>query len=97
MEYITTNSSCDSGDPATNTMAYYYPPGLNPFLVDDKDSLSSAGSNNTAELPPSNFSPRTPPQQIAMSYFKLQAFWRDIKKYEKKHLTALLRGQGEFD
>ena len=23
--------------------------------------------------------------------------WQDIKKYEKKHLTALLRGQGEFD
>ena len=65
MEYITTNSSCDSGDPATNTMAYYYPPGLNPFLVDDKDSLSLAGSNDTAVLPPPNFSPRTPPQQIA--------------------------------
>ena len=28
-EYTTTNSSCYSGDPATNTMAYNYPPGLN--------------------------------------------------------------------
>ena len=54
-----TISSCYSGDPAIYTMAYYnfnYPPELNPFL-DDDDSLSSAGSYNTAELPQPNFAP----------------------------------------
>ena len=79
MEYITTNSSCDSGDPATNTMAYYYPPGLNPFLVDDKDSLSSAGSNNTGwTSSPELFTAYSASaDSYCMSNFKLQAFWPD--------------------
>ena len=57
-------------------MAYYnfnYPPELNPFL-DDDDSLSSAGSYNTAELPQPNFAP---PPLPPISNFKLQAFWPD--------------------
>ena len=57
-------------------MAYYnfnYPPELNPFL-DDDDSVSSAGSYSTVELPQPNFAtPPLPP----MSNFKLQAFWPD--------------------
>ena len=57
-------------------MAYYnfnYPPELNPFL-DDDDSLSSAGSYNTAELPQPNFAP---PPLPPMSNFKLPALWPD--------------------
>ena len=57
-------------------MAYYnfnYPPELIPFL-DDDDSLSLAGSYNTAELPQPNFAP---PPLPPMSNFKLQVFWPD--------------------
>ena len=55
-------------------MAYYNfnnPTELNPFL-EDEDSLSSAGSYNTVELPQPNFAP---PPLPPMSNFKLQAFW----------------------
>ena len=56
-------------------MAYFnYPQELNPFLVEDNDTLSSAGSYITVELTQLNFAP---PPLPPMSNFKLQAFWPD--------------------
>ena len=54
-------------------MSMAYPPGLNPFLVDD-DDFSSVSSYDTAELPLPSFLPPPPPM---MSDFKLPGFWAD--------------------
>ena len=51
----------------------YYPPNLNPFLVDDYD-VNSVSSYNTAELPVLDF---PPPPLPAISMLKLPAFWAD--------------------
>ena len=51
----------------------YYPPNLNPFLVDDY-YVNSVSSYNTAELPVLDF---PPPPLPAISMLKLPAFWAD--------------------
>ena len=56
--------------PPTNTA---YPPGLNPFLVDD-DDFSFVSSYDTAELPLPSYLLPPPPR---MSNFKLPGFWAD--------------------